>query len=198
VGEPAITPASSATTPLRSAQTLPVPLGGLTPAHRRATPLQHIARRHHTAPLLALAVMAAASGVWLSTSPRSFEAGHDATGVHMDDMTLTPVTHSTPEMQMFIGAAALAIATTRAGTERAGAVMSWNGVPTTARCVLRRTDAGAAEVCDYHIGATRLSSTDDYAASARTWHRRYSDGMEIAITVPTGAALIPIPFPLGR
>ena len=116
----------------------------------------------------------------------------------MDDMTLTPVTHSTPEMQMFIGAAALAIATTRAGTERAGAVMSWNGVPTTARCVLRRTDAGAAEVCDYHIGATRLSSTDDYAASARTWHRRYSDGMEIAITVPTGAALIPIPFPLGR
>ena len=38
-----------------------------------------------------VALMAAAGGVWLSTSPRSFDAGNDAAGVHIDDILLTPV-----------------------------------------------------------------------------------------------------------
>ena len=87
---------------------------------------------------MVLALIAAASGVWLSISPRSFDAGNDATGVHIDDILLTPLAQSTPGMRVFTGVAALVITTTSDGTMRAGAVMTWNGVSTTARCVLRR------------------------------------------------------------
>jgi hypothetical protein len=199
VSDRATLPASDVTTSLpRSAQTLPVPLGGLAPVHRGSTALGRILRRQRTASLLAFALIAAGSGVWLSTSPRSFDAGNDAAGVHIGDILLTPVAQSTSGLHVFTGAAALAIATASDGTMRAGAVMTWNGVSTTARCELRPGDAGAEETCHYDMGPIRLTSTDSYAARMRTWRRRYGDGVEITITVPSGTALIPIPFPLGR
>ena len=192
-------PASDVTSSLpRSAQTLPVPLAGLAPVHRRPTAVRRMLRRQRTAPILALALIAAAGGVWLSTSPRSFDAGNDASGVHIDDILLTPVAPSTPRMHLFTGAASLAIATALDGTMRAGAVMTWNGVFTTARCELHPGDGSAVETCDYDMGTVRLTSMDSYSAQSRVWHRRYGDGVEIAIAVPSGTALIPIPFPLGR
>lgn len=199
MGDRATVPASDVTTPLpRSVQTLPVPLGGLAPVHRQSTALQRLWRQQRSGRLVVLALIAAASGVWLSISPRSFDAGNDATGVHIDDILLTPLAQSTPGMRFFTGVAALVITTTSDGTMRAGAVMTWNGVSTTARCVLRPNDAGAEETCNYDMGPARLISTDKYVARMRMWDRRYGDGVEINITVPGGNALIPIPFPLGR
>ena len=118
--------------------------------------------------------------------------------MHIDDILLTPVAPSTPGVHLFTGAASLAIETAMDGTMRAGAVMTWNGLFTTARCELRLGDAGAVETCHYDMGTIRLTSTDSYSARLRVWHRRYGDGVEIAIPVPSGTALIPIPFPLGR
>ena len=182
----------------RSSQTLPVPLGGLAPVHRHSTALRRALRRYRSTPMMALALAAAGIGVWLSVSPRSFDAGLDAVGVHVDDMVLTPVAQSAVGTKVFTGAATLVLAVGSPGIVRAGAVTTWNGVPTTGRCVLIGGAAGASETCQYELGTARLTSTDAYVARTRTWHRRYSDGDEITITVPAGSALIPIPFPLGR
>jgi hypothetical protein len=182
----------------RSTQTLPVPLGGLAPVHRHSTALRRTMRLHRSAPLIALALAASGSGVWLSTSPRSFDTGEDAVGVHVDDMTLTPVAQTAARTKVFTGVATLVIAAASPRMEKAGAVTTWNGVPTTGRCVLIDGAAVASETCVYDMGTTRLTSTDSFAARTRTWHRRYSDGVEITITVPAGSAVIPIPFPLGR
>ncbi len=182
----------------RSAQTLPVPLGGLAPVHRRSTALGRTLRRHRSAPLFAAALAASCTGAWLSTSPRSFDAGQYATGIHVDDWTLALAAQSAAGTQVFTGAATVAIETTPSGVVRAGAVMTWNGVRTTGRCVLARSATGAGETCVYEIGPTRLTSKDTYVTGTRTWSRRYGDGVEIAISVPSGSALIPVPFPLGR
>jgi hypothetical protein len=199
VGDPAVVPTSGSGVSLeRSAQTLPVPLGGLSPVHRHSTVLLRGWRRHRTAPLMALALACAGSGVWLSVIPRSFVAGRDAVGVQLDDVTLVPEGPSVAGIQIFTGPATMAITTSLSGIARAGAVMTWNGNPATGRCVLIRIAADASETCDFQIGSTRVTSADHFAARTRTWGRRYSDGVEVSITVPGGSALIPIPFPLGR
>lgn len=181
----------------RSPQTLPVPLGGLVPAHRHTTALRRTLRRHRSAPLLALGLVAAAGGVWLST-PAGFQAGRDQAGVHVDDLTLSRVRQTVAGTEIFGGSATLVI-TTGAVVSRGGAVMSWNGVPATGRCVLvHAVSAETRETCDFTIGATRLTAVDRFDPVIRTWSRRYDDGDEITIALPAGASLIPIPFPLGR
>jgi hypothetical protein len=166
--------------------------------HRNSTAIQRVLRRHRSAPLLALALVAAGTGAWLSTSPRSFDAGRDGAGVHIDGFVLEPVAQSPAGTQVFTGVASLVIAKASAGVVHAGAVMTWNGSSVSGRCVLALRAAGTREVCDYLIGSARLSATDTYSAATRTWHRRYSDGVEVAVEVPGGTTLIPIPFPLGR
>ena len=92
----------------------------------------------------------------------------------------------------------MAVTTLSSVLVRAGSVMTWNGLPTTVRCVLGRGPTGAHETCAYAIGGIRLTSIDTYATRTRTWIRRYDDGLVVTITVPRGSELIPIPFPLGR
>lgn len=193
-----VAPLARSPTPLeRSTQTLPVPLGGLAPVHRKAT-IQRVLRRHQSAPIVVLALVSASTGVWLSTSPRSFAVGRDEAGVHIDAIVLTQADRPALGGMVFSGAAAVAITGLSAGVVRAGAVMTWNGAQTTARCVLRYRAEGAAESCVYTIGATRLTSSDVYTAATRTWQRRYGDQVEVTIRVPGGTTLIPIPFPLGH
>ena len=182
----------------RSTQTLPIPLGGLAPAHRHPTVLRRAVHRHRAAPLMALALAAAGGGVWLSTSARSYDAGEDGRGVHVDTITLEPEAQSLAGIRVFTGAATLVIAVTLPGIVRAGAVTIWNGAAATGRCVLVNSAASVRETCQFHIGTSQFTSTDTFAVGTKTWHRRYSDGVEITMTVPTGSTVIPIPFPLGR
>jgi hypothetical protein len=181
----------------RAPQILPVPLGGLAPAHRRSTALKRIVRRYRSIPLLALAFAAGAGGVWLSSTSGTFEAGQDAAGVHVDGLTLTPAVQSVAGTQVFTGAATIVIMTA-SGEIRSGAVMTWNGVSTTGRCTLRRGVAGVSETCMFSMGATRLTSIDRFDAATRTWQRHYGDDVDIMISVPTGTRLMPVPFPLAR
>ncbi len=182
----------------RSVQTLPVPLGGLAPVHRRSTRLRRAASAHRSLPILVLALVFAAGGVWLSTSPRALEAGQDSGGVHVDGITLTRVPQSTARSQVFTGAATLVIDTASSGVVTAAAVMTWNGLSATGRCVLRHTVVGAMERCVYALGPNRLTSTDTFSTKTRTWHRNYSDGVAVDITVPQGSTVTPVPYPLGR
>jgi hypothetical protein len=167
------------------------------PAHRHTTALKRTLRRHRSAPLLALGLMAAAGGVWLST-PSGFQAGRDQAGVHVGELTLSRALQTAAGTEIFTGRATLVI-TAAAGVSRGGAVMTWNGVPATGRCVLvQGVSAEARETCDFTLGAIRLTAVDRFDPVMRTWRRRYDDGDEITIALPAGASLIPIPFPLGR
>jgi hypothetical protein len=148
--------------------------------------------------MLVLALVFASGGVWLSISPRAFDAGQDSAGVHVDGTTLTRVDQSTARIQIFTGAATLVIDTASSGVVTAAALMTWNGLSTIGRCVLRRTVAETLETCAYEVGSNRVTSTDSFRARTRTWHRVYSDGIAVDITVPQGSTAIPIPFPLGR
>lgn len=181
----------------RSPQTLPVPLGGLAPAHRHTTALRRTLRRHRSAPIVALGLVAAAGGVWLST-PSGFQAGRDQAGVQVGELTLSRTRQTAAGTEIFTGRATLVI-TTAAGVSRGGAVMTWNGVPATGRCVLvHGVSAATSETCDFTMGARRLTAVDRFDPAIRTWRRRYDDGDEITIALPAGASLIPLPFPLGR
>ena len=183
----------------RATQVLPIPLGGLAPAHRRPSGWGRAWRRHQAAALLGLASVAAGSGIWLSSHPPSFSAGEDARGIHVGDITLAPIkSRLFNDVLAFAGVASMAVRTLDAGTVHAGAVMTWNGRPSTGRCVLLSITSAARETCNFQIGSTRLTATDWFDIKARTWHRRYDDGMAIAISVPTGLTVVPIPFPLGR
>ncbi len=181
----------------RTPQTLPIPLGGLAPAHRQTSALRRGLHRHRGAPLVALALVASGGGVWLSAGTPAFEVGRDAAGLHVDGMTLSPIAELVAGTRVFTGAATLAI-TTRSGVVRAGSVMTWNGVLASGRCVLRRGVAGSSETCVYSIGTTRLTSADRFVDATRTWSRHYSDGVDITIGVSAAATLIPLPFPFGR
>jgi hypothetical protein len=154
-------------------------------------------RRYRSAPVVALALVAAGGGIWLSTSARSFDAGEDATGVHIDGMNLASVPSPAAGVEVFTGDATLAIVGT-SSTLRAGAVMTWNGYPATGRCAFGHSSSDISETCEFDIAADRLTSTDSFNPRTRTWRRRYSDGVEIAISVPGGRTVIPVPFPLGR
>jgi hypothetical protein len=182
----------------RSAQTLPVPLGGLAPVHRRSTRWRRTVRAHRSVPMLALALVSAAGGVCLSTTPRPLDAGLDGAGVHVDGVTLTRVAISSASTQIFTGAATLVIDTASSGVITAAAVMTWNGLSATVRCVFHRGGAGGVETCLYELGSNQLTSTDRFSARTRTWFRQYSDGVAVAIGLPRGSTVIPIPFPLGH
>jgi hypothetical protein len=180
-------------------QILPVPLGGMVPARRRQNVWLLRWRRHQAGALAVLALAAAGFGVWLSTSPRGHVVSMNAGGVRVDDVVLTRVA-SAPYagFQLFTGVATLALNPAAPGMMRGGAVMSWNGHATTGRCVVRTTRHATGEACEFSIGTTRLTAADTFDHSSSTWHRRYSDGVEIAIAVPVGSALIPVPFPVGH
>lgn len=183
----------------RSTQLLPIPLGGLAPVRRRPSSVARFWRRHRVAATMVLALASTGGGVWLSVSPRASSVGEDAGGVHIESITLTAVTpQSVTGMRLFRGDAALAISAEKLGLVRAGAVMTWGGAPATGQCVLRSAVAHTTEACTFVIGATRLSAVDVYDTRARTWHRQYADGLDLAISVPVGEDVIPIPFPLGR
>jgi hypothetical protein len=189
-----------AQTPLdRSTQLLPIPLGGLTPVRRRPSSLARFWWHHRAAVSMVLALASTGAGVWLSVSPRVPSVGEDAGGVHIESITLTAVTpQSIAGMRVFTGDASLAISVEKLGLVQAGAVMTWGGAPATGRCVLRTAAARTTEACAFVIGTTRLSAVDSYDTRARTWHRQYHDGVDIAISVPAGEDPIPVPFPLGR
>jgi hypothetical protein len=153
---------------------------------------------HRSVPTLALALISAATGVWLSTAPRSFDAGQDSAGVHVDGTTLTRVAEPAVRAQVFTGDATLVIDAASSGVVTAAAVMTWNGLSATVRCAFRRSGTGGVETCLYELGSQRLTSTDRFDASARIWYRHYSDGVVVTISVPRGRTVVPVPFPLGR
>ncbi len=148
--------------------------------------------------LALLALAAAGSGAWLSTAPRAHLVAMDAGGVRVDDVLLTPsASGRSTGLQVFTGVATLALSVPASGIVRGGAVMTWNGRATTGRCVLNMS-THTTDACEFSIGTTRLDAVDSFDRTSNTWHRHYSDGVDTAINVADGSALIPVPFPVGH
>jgi len=183
----------------RARQVLPVPLGGMVPARRRRPAWLRRWRQYQTGMLFLLALSAAGGGAWLSTTPRTHVVSMGSGGVRVDDIVLTrSASEPATGFQVFTGAATLALSVPAPGIMRAGAVMTWNGHVTTGSCVVHMSGHATVESCDFNIGATRLAAVDTFDRASSTWRRRYSDGIDIAITVPDGSPLIPVPFPVGH
>jgi hypothetical protein len=184
----------------RSPQTLPVPLGGLSPARRQSSALAWWWRRHQPTALTVIAIASIGVAVWVSTSPRSFSVVVRGGDVSVDGEILTPAVQEPANgVRVFTGRGSVAIGAASSGTTRSGAVMTWNGLAMTGQCVLHVTGANASEACEFTTeGGARVTSVDNFDFDARVWHRRYQDGMDVTIAVPAGTELIPIPFPLGR
>jgi hypothetical protein len=156
-------------------------------------------RRQQTRVLVTMALVIGICGVWLALSPATFTVRMGPSGVLVDGSLLAPMAaQSERGLRVFSGPASLAITDVDEGTSRAGAVMTWAGLSTTGRCVLIVVASGASDNCRFTIGPERVTAADTFDARAHAWHRHYSDGVDVAINVPAGSALIPIPFPLGR
>jgi hypothetical protein len=183
----------------RTSQILPVPLGGLTPVRRRSSMVLRSWRRHESAAVLAVAVVATAGAVWLSTTSRSFTVEMNGNRIRVDDVVLTAAAPRFGNgMRVFTGQASVALTAMVSGSMRAAAVMTLNGVEATGQCEIHVLPMRTSEACQFKSGAAESTSTGTFDFEARTWHRRYSDGVEITIMVPRGSELIPIPFPLGH
>jgi hypothetical protein len=183
----------------RTPQSLPIPLGGLTPVRRRPSVALRRFRRHQSTALLVLAGLATGAAVWLSTSSRAFTVEVTASGLRVDGVVLTASTpQSVGGMRVFTGPASVALAAGESGSMRAAAVMTSNGLETTGQCESHVLPTTASEACQFKSGGAVFTSTARFDFGSRAWDRRYSDGIEVTIMVPRGSELIPIPFPLGH
>jgi hypothetical protein len=94
---------------------------------------------------------------------------------------------------VFAGAGVIVLSS-NGTTETARASGSLHGDATTGVCQMSAT----VETCRFTVGGSSLTSRDVYRAAQGEWVRTYSDGQVVDITVPSGGAPVPIPFPLGH
>ena len=184
----------------RTPQNLPVPLGGLSPAHRDESRLSRNWRRRQARILTAGGLVLSVVGGWLAIAMPSVSVYADGKSVHIGSLTLLPLhERSNQGMRVYTGAVAFGLVDVSASEVRASAVTSLNGAPVNGVCRLTRTGgADAREECAFSVRGTALRSTDLFDSSSHTWRRTYSDGRTATFNVPPGTSVVPIPIPLGR
>jgi hypothetical protein len=184
----------------RTPQNLPVPLGGLSPAHRDESRVSRNWRRQQARILTAGGLVLSVVGGWLAIATPSVSVYADGKNVHIGSFTLLPLHERLNQgVRVYTGAAAFVLVEVSASEVRASAVTSLNGASVNGVCHLTRTGgADAREECAFSVRRTALRSTDLFDSSSHTWHRTYSDGRTATFNVPPGTSVVPIPIPLGR
>ncbi|GAC1336996.1 MAG: hypothetical protein NVSMB29_00650 [Candidatus Dormibacteria bacterium] len=181
----------------RTPQHLPVPLGDVSAVHRRRRPLA--ARRWWTGngptAVSVGGVLAAMCGGVLATTASVPEVGLQREGLRLGD-TILPARSA--------GWGGGAIPAMVIGRSSRGAVIaagngSDDGVRVSGRCELRQREMLVTENCVFQVGARgyRAEDTLDLRGDG-SWHRRYDDGQHLVIRIPRGAAVTPVPFPIGK
>jgi hypothetical protein len=101
--------------------------------------------------------------------------------------------------RLYEGPATLLIVPAGDGAVSASAVTFLDGEKVTGVCHLAPPSATeVVEACQLHMARTTVVCRDSMLLRAPgTWQRRCSDGIRLSITVPSGAAVIPMPFPMG-
>lgn len=183
----------------RRSQYLAIPLGGLAPAHGERSGMVRAWRRHAALTMTAAGCAAGAAAVLLSIAPRSLSAYADASALHIGGATL----HREPSSPVtgyvaYGGDAAVLVAGDGPSSRSAGAA-TVDGKLSTGWCIPAGSATGrVAERCGFTIGGASVTAVDVFDAHARRWHRTYSDGVAVAIEVPSGSTPVPIPLPVGR
>lgn len=148
---------------------------------------------------------ACAAGAVLGTVGVALVIGAGGTSVYVEGSQFhvgATVLHLVSESSahtVYGGDAAFELTTTTSG--RVIAVARWieDGVLATAACEQTTVGGSTTVVCRYSGVAGGFStSTDVFDATAGSWHRVYSDGVDVDIRVPAGAVAVPVAFPVGR
>jgi hypothetical protein len=181
----------------RLAQYLPVPLGGLAPAHRKRRALAAFWHRRGGLILGSLGLLAAGAGLWFQASPRSINVYSDRVGVHIGDVQLREAS-ADAMLRVFSGDAAWAVQRVDRGRLYAGGSAILNGRQTSGHCQLSTAEMVTRETCTFSIDGAQLTSDDRFDSHARRWQRTYSDGRQAYFVVPEGGDVVPVPLPLGR
>lgn len=126
----------------------------------------------------------AGAGLWLTGSPPPVEVSMDAGGYTVGGARLEA--QGGGAYQSAHGA--MVVRGTRSAASTALGDEHVTGV-----CDL---DAGSgSEHCRFTVGGRPLEASDRRTKAG--WHRRYSDGQEVDVTVE-GRGPVPVPFPVGR
>jgi len=188
----------------RDAQHLPVPIGDLRPRrHRRTTPAALRLWRRRGSELAAavgLLLAVAAAVVTVTRPPLSVYLEDNA--VHVAGLTLShPMDNGgLTDGHLFTGPATLLMVDRPHGAVVASAVTYLRGARVTGVCDFGPpTTTEVAERCILQIGSVSVTCEDALRFEGQgSWQRSCSDGQRLTVTVPAGAVVIPMPFPLGR
>jgi hypothetical protein len=188
----------------RDPQHLPVPIGGLHPRRQpRTTPAALRLWRRRGSELVATAglLLAVAAAVVTVTRPPLSVYLEDNT-VHVAGLTLAhPADNGgLTDGRLYTGPAALLMVDRPGGAVVASAVTYLEGEKVTGVCDFGPpTTTEVAERCVLQIGSASVTCEDALRFEGQgSWQRRCSDGQVLTVTVPAGAEVIPMPFPLGR
>ena len=180
-------------------QHLPVPLGGAHPAHVRSIPRGTRAwARHWRSLAITVGALSAAVGTWLGLASPDISVFLDASGVHVGNMVLKPLARDgVMGTSVYSGDATFAVRIATDGALVGSAVTYVGGVRSSGVCHMRMQLGGFIEDCRFTMGGRSFTSRDVYTRDAHSWLRRYSDGSQTRVDVPSAARLVPVPFPIG-
>ena len=188
----------------RNPQNLPLPLGDLSPRRRsrtRAFPIRFRRTRSSDAAAAVGILLALAAAVVTLTQPpiRVYLQGDT---VHVGDLNLSHPTDNggLKDGVLYTGPATLLLVPRPDGSIIASSVTFLGGARSTGVCDFGPpTRHEISEHCVLRIGVESVTCNDVLRFDAPgSWQRRCSDGQSLAVSVPAGADVIPMPFPLGR
>ncbi len=188
----------------RDPQLLPVPLGDLRPRRQaRSVPAPLRVWRRHSFEILATwgLLLAVAAAVVTVTRP-ALAVYLEGDTVHIGSLTLShpPDNDGLAEGRLYTGPATLLMVSRPGGGVVASAVTFLGGERVTGVCTLGPPAATEiTESCALHIGGRSVSCEDVLRFEAPgSWQRACNDGQRLTVSVPAGAVVMPMPFPLGR
>jgi hypothetical protein len=182
----------------RRPQHLPVPLGGMAPAHVARSRRR---RRMRVGGPLTVATGAVAGVVGLGLLLAPAPAQVSLRGDHLDvgAMTLTASGPAGAQVMRFSGGASYVLAEHGDGSAVASAAWTAGGTLSSGTCRMRRDGSRLVDECVFASGGALFTSVDvlDPARGAE-WQRTYDDGVQATIVVGSNGAAVPVPFPIGR
>jgi hypothetical protein len=151
----------------------------------------------------------AAGGLLLAVAAAVVTVSRPALAVYLegDSVHVGSVTLSHPrdngglaEGRLYTGPAALLMVSRPGGAVIASAVTFLAGQKVTGVCTFGPPVAAEiTESCSLRIGGRSVTCEDALRFDTPgSWERTCSDGQRLTVSVPSGAAVIPMPFPLGR
>jgi len=188
----------------RDPQQLPVPLGDLRPRWRsRGAPATvRLWRRRGPDAVAALGLLLAAAAVLITVTRPPLGVYLQDGSVEVAGMTLLhPADNGGLQSGLlYDGPATLLLVPQPDGSMVAAGVTYLDGSEVTGVCHLGPpTRAEVTERCQLRIGSAAVSCEDVLSFDGQgDWERRCSDGQQLSVSVPPGATVIPMPFPLGR